>query len=42
MLEAGSKVREQPSTENTSDGVGDGDRNVIKGLMNANSITMHD
>lgn len=32
LLEAGSKVREQPSTETTGDGVGDGYRNVIKSL----------
>lgn len=41
LLEAGSKVREQPSTETIGDGLGDGYRNVIK-EFNANSLTTHD
>lgn len=41
LLEAGSKVREQPSTETIGDGLGDGYRNVIK-EFNANSLTTKD
>lgn len=33
MLEAGRKVREQPSIETTGESAGNGHRNVIKSLM---------